>query len=39
MSAVKNSWSSSIKDGEYQRKVSQFRNWITPDGNPGITGE
>lgn len=39
MSAVKNSWSSSIKDGEYQRKVSQFRNWITPDGSPGITGE
>lgn len=39
MSAVKNSWSSSIKDGEYQRKTSQFRNWITPDGSPGITGE
>tara|TARA_R110002167_G_scaffold150414_3_gene344127 strand:- start:378 stop:1361 length:984 start_codon:yes stop_codon:yes gene_type:complete len=38
MKSVKNSWDSSIKDGEYQRKESQFRNWITRDGSAGITG-
>lgn len=38
MSLVKNSWNSSIKNGEYQRKESQFRNWITPDGSAGISG-
>jgi putative glutathione S-transferase len=38
MTSVKNSWNSSIKDGEYQRKESQFRNWITPDGIAGISG-
>ena len=38
MTSVKNSWNSSIKDGEYQRKESQFRNWITPDGSAGISG-
>ncbi|PKH06630.1 glutathione S-transferase family protein [Moritella sp. Urea-trap-13] len=38
MKSVKNSWGSSIKDGEYQRKESQFRNWITADGSAGITG-
>jgi putative glutathione S-transferase len=38
MTTVKNSWNSSIKDGEYQRKESQFRNWITADGSAGITG-
>lgn len=38
MSSVKSSWNSSIKDGEYQRKASQFRHWITPDGSAGITG-
>jgi len=38
MKSVKNSWDSSIKDGEYQRKESQFRNWITADGSAGITG-
>ncbi len=32
------SWKSSIKDGEYKRKNSQFRNWITPDGSNGPTG-
>jgi len=36
--SVKNSWGSSIKDGEYHRKESQFRNWITFDGSAGITG-
>ena len=25
--------------GHFQRSVSQFRNWITPDGAPGPTGE
>ncbi len=38
MSSVKNSWNSSIKNGEYQRKESQFRNWITVDGSAGISG-
>ena len=38
MSSVKNSWNSSIKNGEYQRKESQFRNWITADGSAGISG-
>lgn len=38
MTSVKNSWNSSIKDGEYQRKESQFRNWITTDGSAGISG-
>ena len=38
MTSVKNNWNSSIKDGEYQRKESQFRNWITADGSAGITG-
>ena len=39
MTSVKNSWNSSIKDGAYQRKESQFRNWITKDGSAGITGQ
>lgn len=38
MTAVKNNWNSSIKNGEYQRQASQFRNWITPDGSAGISG-
>jgi len=38
MTSVKSNWNSSIKDGEYQRKESQFRNWITPDGRAGISG-
>lgn len=38
MTSVKNSWNSSIKNGEYQRKESQFRNWITPDGSAGKSG-
>ena len=32
-------WKSSIKDGEYRRRDSQFRNWITIDGNAGVTGD
>ena len=27
------------KDGEFVRKDSQFRHWITPDGSPGPSGE
>ena len=38
MTSVKNSWNSSIKNGEYERKESQFRNWITPDGSAGMSG-
>jgi putative glutathione S-transferase len=38
MNKVKSNWKSSIKDGEYLRKDSQFRNWITADGSAGVTG-
>ncbi|KUJ76911.1 glutathione-dependent reductase [Ruegeria marisrubri] len=27
------------KDGRFVRQTSRFRNWITPDGAPGPTGE
>lgn len=27
------------KDGRFERKDSAFRNWITPDGRPGPTGQ
>lgn len=27
------------KDGRFIRQTSSFRNWITPDGSPGITGK
>ena len=30
---------SETEDGEFVRKESQFRNWITPDGSPGPSGE
>lgn len=39
METVKSNWKSSIKSGEYKRKDSQFRHWITPDGSAGPTGE
>ncbi len=26
------------KDGRFIRQTSSFRNWITPDGSPGVTG-
>ena len=29
----------SDKDGRFVRQTSSFRNWITPDGAPGPTGE
>ena len=38
MSSVKSSWNSSIKNGEYQRKESQFRNWIPAVGSAGVSG-
>ena len=38
MTKLKSNWKSSIADGEYRRKDSQFRNWITPDGSAGLTG-
>ena len=27
-----------IKDGEFVRAVSGFRNWVTPDGEAGPSG-
>ena len=27
------------RDGRFVRQVASFRNWITPDGSPGPTGE
>ena len=27
------------KDGRFVRAETQFRNWVTPDGRPGPTGE
>ena len=39
MKTLKSSWKSSIKSGEYQRKDSQFRHWITPNGDAGPTGD
>lgn len=39
MTAVKSNWNSSIKNGEYKRKDSQFRNQITADGSSGFKAE
>ena len=37
---LKEDWFDKVSnDGEYVRKDSQFRNWVTPDGQPGISGE
>ena len=37
---LKEDWFDDVSnDGEYVRKDSQFRHWITPDGQPGPTGE
>ena len=38
MSTLQTSWKSSIDKGEYRRKDSQFRHWITADGSAGPTG-
>jgi putative glutathione S-transferase len=39
MKELDSSWQSSINDGEYRRKDSVFRHWITSDGSAGITGD
>jgi putative glutathione S-transferase len=37
--ALKDNWiESEIEDGEFVRMESQFRNWVTVDGKPGISG-
>lgn len=37
---IKEDWFDKVSDkGEYVRKDSQFRNWITADGEAGISGE
>ncbi len=36
---LKSSWKTSIEDGEYKRKASQFRHWVTTDGRAGISGD
>lgn len=37
---LKPDWFDNVSDGgEYVRKDSQFRNWITADGEAGVTGE
>src|SRR5262245_8698521 len=30
---------SRTKDGQFIRPTAQFRNWVTPDGSPGPSGE
>jgi putative glutathione S-transferase len=35
--AVDNRWASA--DGAFRRQVTTFRNWVTPDGRPGPSGE
>ena len=32
-------WYESSKDGAFQREQAQRRNWVTPDGQPGPSGE
>ncbi|MFV0625137.1 glutathione S-transferase family protein [Sphingomonas sp. ac-8] len=32
-------YDTSKTDGRFERSKSQFRNWVTPDGSPGPTGE
>lgn len=32
-------WNYNDDEGKFQRDESKFRNWITPDGSPGPTGE
>ncbi len=39
MSKLKSTWRNSIEDGEYRRKDSQFRHWITAEGSAGISGD
>lgn len=39
MSKVTSNWKSSIKAGSYQRKASQFRQWVSVDGDTGFKAE
>jgi putative glutathione S-transferase len=39
MSKLQSNWKSSIDNGEYRRKGSQFRHWITADGSAGPSGD
>ena len=40
MTKVSSNWKSSIKaDGNYRRKASQFRQWVTADGSTGFKAE
>lgn len=39
MKELTSNWKSSIKSGEYKRKDSQFRHWITSDGSAGPSGD
>jgi len=36
---IKSSWNTSIAKGEYQRKDSLFRHWVTADGSAGPSGD
>lgn len=35
----KTDWYDTGKDGAFRRSEARFRNWITPDGAPGPSGE
>lgn len=39
MTKVSSNWKSSIKAGNYQRKASQFRQWLSADGSTGFKAE
>jgi putative glutathione S-transferase len=39
MTKVSSNWKSSIKEGSYQRKTSQFRQWLSADGSTGFKAE
>ena len=39
MKELTSNWKSSIKSGEYKRKDSQFRHWVTADGSAGPSGD
>ncbi|EDY86797.1 glutathione S-transferase, C-terminal domain protein [gamma proteobacterium HTCC5015] len=39
MSEKTNSWKTSVKGGEYRRKDSQFRHWISTDGSGDFAAE
>ena len=39
MSKLTSSWETSIQQGKYQRKESQFRHWVTAKGETGFKAE